>query len=206
MFLFCLCANAQATSITISSYQVPNWQYSGSTAKLRIYSDTSFITSDGTTISAGSPNTNGGFYKEVSITIASNVATIAGFTIDSTNDGQNTTAARYTAYFYDSTGRRLGNFSPFTQFFVTSDGGNSQTWTQIASYNFIGPAPPSLRYTFDDATIQRMFAEFGSALTNPMTAVGDLIRGGSAGAPLVYLLVQPDSFYAHRQDFQHGQP
>lgn len=174
--------NTYATSITVASYQVPNWQYSGSTAKLRIYSDTSFISSDGTTISAGSPNTNGGFYKEISITISANVATIAGFTIDSTNDGQNTTAARYTAYFYDSTGRRLGNFSPFTQFFVTSDAGNSQTWTQIASYNFIGPAPPSLRYTFDDATIQRMFAEFGSALTNPMTAVGDLIRGGSAGA------------------------
>jgi len=179
--IFVYSPDTWAIPITVNSYQVTNWQYGGSTAKLRIYSDTTFITSDGKTIIAGSPNVTGGFYKEVTITIASNIATIPSFSLDSTTDGQNTTSARYTAVFFDSNNRRLGAFAPFTQFFLSHVPGASQTWTSIGSYNFTGPAPPGLRFTFDDATIQRMLSGI-TGFTDPMSAVGDIIVGTTAGA------------------------
>ncbi len=183
MLMLVATITALATEITVNTYQVTNWHYGGSTAKLRIYSDKDFITSDGKTIIAGTPNTSsGGFYKEIAITISGTTATIPSFIIDSTNNGQNTTTARYTAYFFGSDGRRLGAFGPYTSFFVTSEAGTTQTWTSIASYNFTGPAPPALRYTFDDATIQRLISDI-NGLTNPMSALGDIIVGNSGGSP-----------------------
>lgn len=171
------------TAIMVSGYNLENWQYGGTAARLRIFCDASFITSDDKTVVASTPNAPKSFYEDVAVSISGTTASIASFTIDSTTDGQSITSARYSAYFYTTDGRRLGAFSPFTSFFVSHESGASQSWDLIASYNFLGPAPPYLRYTFDDATIQRLVSAITS-FSNPMTTAGDIIMGASGGVAM----------------------
>jgi hypothetical protein len=134
---------AHATSISIQSQQVPNFQGTG-TIKLRIFlNDRGFITSDGIPLQPGSP-ANNRFYKEVSCSLVGTTLTIASFTIDSTDDGLDINTATYSAYFY-SGNTQLQRYDGFDRFRVPhviastsgcSPVGTCATWADLRAYTF----------------------------------------------------------------------
>lgn len=181
--------------ITINEYDLPNWQYGGSTALLRFYSDTTFVSSDDDIIIAGSPGNPQSFFQEETITIDDTVATIPTIFINSTRDGRDIKTARYSAWFFSTDGRRLGPYEPFTSFELPDefDMGSMTTWAGIAVYNNGTSAPPELRFTFDDDTINRLIADI-NAITNPMTTIGDIIIATNGGSPMRLAIGTPGQF------------
>lgn len=198
-FLLLWAMPASATEIMISSYVLDNFQYvpTGSqTVKLRIYCDRAFITGGdtgaGSAVQGGSPPSSK-FYREIAVTLGTRItptgdsipiATIAQFTIDSTTDGQDSTTSRYSAFFFTSTGTQLFSFDPFTNFRIppSFDTGVTATWTQIRTYNAAGAPVTIATDTYTKETIDRKIAAV-QGITNPMTAMGDLIVGGMSGQP-----------------------
>lgn len=90
-----------AANITISTIDIPNCRYTGTTIELRIYPDSSFIAIDGQVIQAPdnlqSPRS---FYQTVTCTLSSGILTVPQFSIHSTTDANQNQSARYQAYFY----------------------------------------------------------------------------------------------------------
>jgi hypothetical protein len=90
---------------TISSFVLtPDWHYGGSTAKLRLYYSDSLVDNEQRSVVGGAVGSQG-FYKEVDITIASLVATVAQFTVVTTEDSDHPNA-KVTGVLYDSNGTR----------------------------------------------------------------------------------------------------
>lgn len=138
------------STITISSQDITNFRYSATSVYLRLYLDRGFVTSAGTPLQPSSPN-SGGWYKQVTCTVASNTLTIPSFTIDSTVDGLDTTVARYSAFFFDaSNGRQLGVYSGFESFKVGLT--TPTTWSALRIYNYTRTnAPDNSAYTKDQS-------------------------------------------------------
>jgi hypothetical protein len=58
---------AQATNITVSSFQKTGYNYGGTTATIRVYASQNFLTNDGQSITAGAIG-GPGFYQTISCT------------------------------------------------------------------------------------------------------------------------------------------
>jgi hypothetical protein len=112
----------EATTISVASRTIQNWQYTTSNVQLRIYANKAFITSDGRPVLPGSPN-GGNVYKTLTCTVVTDGAggytlTIPAFTLDSTTDAQDPPGmtATYSAWFYTTTGRQIAPFAGFESF------------------------------------------------------------------------------------------
>jgi hypothetical protein len=121
-------------TVTVSSIVLPNWNYGGSTAKLRLFLQTGFVSSAGIPLQASAPN-SGQFYKDVTITITGTDASVASFTLDSTTDGLDIQSARYSAFFYNSSGQRLKSYEGFDNFAV-GPSPTTVSWADIRTFNF----------------------------------------------------------------------
>lgn len=131
------------STITISNLILPNYQYAGSTATVRIYANQDFLTSDDQVIQQGSIHERT-FYKEVACTVASNILTAASFTLESTTDSNNQRAT-YTAVLYDADDRQrdilLANFR------LVHTLGSTMNWSQVIQTNAVTHRPYSTYYS-----------------------------------------------------------
>lgn len=175
---------ARATVITVASQTVPNW-YGSTTVELRIFLNKGYITSDGKTLQSGN-TTNGISYLRVPCPVVSQTLTINSFSIDSTIDGQDSSTAKYSAFFYDTTlNRMIQAYQGFESFSVSSvyQNGTTTNWPEIRQFNVgVVPVPPD-NLTYSRTEINRLFTNM-QGLTNPMTNLGDMIVGGSGGSPM----------------------
>src|SRR5690348_7416070 len=167
LFFFCVlfCAAgsiARATTITIPSQTVPNFQArSSGPIFLRIFLNRAFVANNGTGVAGtplqpSSPSSNN-YYLQLTCTLAGTTLTIPSFTIDSTTDGLDINTATYSAYFFDSTGAQIGVYAGFEQFRVPfpvvsasgcSPAGTCAAWADIRAYNFAHvQAPDNSAYT-----------------------------------------------------------
>jgi hypothetical protein len=167
LFFFCVlfCAAgsiARATTITIPSQTVPNFQArSSGPVFLRIFLNRAFIANNGTGVAGtplqpSSPSSNN-YYLQLTCSLAGTTLTIPSFTIDSTTDGLDINTATYSAYFFDSTGAQIGVYAGFEQFRVPfpvvsasgcSPAGTCATWADLRAYNFARvQAPDNSAYT-----------------------------------------------------------
>lgn len=173
-----LAASAWATTIIIAPTTVgPSTTYPGSTCTLRIYSNATFVASDGQVVMAGTPG-SGAFFKSVPCTIASGIISIPQFTLPSTTDALDVQTAKYTAIFYDSKGVKRDTY--LADFPVPLSLGTSQTWGQIRLYKSgKQPMPDTTTYTRTqtDAQIQLALGTLNTA------NVGLLGRIETATAP-----------------------
>lgn len=125
---------ASATSITISSFQLGSqWQYGGTTAKLRIYSSKSFTDSTGVPVMGGSAGSTTGFYKEINCTIdpVTKILSVPTFTLPSTTDAFDVTAT-YTGVLFDSQNRARDTLFRNYRLPTTP---NPMTWLQWTAFN-----------------------------------------------------------------------
>ncbi|HMF57463.1 MAG TPA: glycosyl hydrolase family 28-related protein, partial [Pyrinomonadaceae bacterium] len=164
LFLLVCTATVNATTITISSKTVPNIQWGGTTATLRIYSSQNFMASDGTPVLAGTVGSTD-VYLPISCTISGTTLTVPSFTLQSTLDGADRTDALYTAVFYDSRGNQksilLGNFAvPATP--------ATTTWDALAILNRSQPGSPGETYS----TTAQVRAPFNGVLPAPKASDG----------------------------------
>jgi hypothetical protein len=167
LFFFCVlfCAAgsiARATTITVPSQTVPNFQArSSGPVFLRIFLNRAFVANNGTGV-AGTPQqpsspASNNYYLQLTCTLAGTTLTIPSFTIDSTTDGLDINTATYSAYFFDSTGAQIGVYAGFEQFRVPypvvsasgcSPAGTCATWADLRAYNFARvQAPDNSAYT-----------------------------------------------------------
>jgi hypothetical protein len=182
IFLLAWVATATATSITVSSQQVQNVQTS--VTELRIACNHAFISSDNKPIQQSSL-ANGTFYQSVPVTMSGTTATIATFILDSTTDGRNFVASRYSAAFFDADGNKVATYEPFTNFAVPPvfDTGTTCTWSQIAIYNTAAVPIYADLSTYSRTEVDRKLANIvAGTVLNPMTTVGDMIAGGAGGS------------------------
>jgi hypothetical protein len=90
------------STITISSFVVPNWQLGGASCTLRILSNQTFRTSEGEQINVSTQDV---FYQTVACTISGTDITVPQFTIDSTTDSSDPNAT-YNALIYVSNAKK----------------------------------------------------------------------------------------------------
>lgn len=133
----------------------PIWRMGGTAAKLRVYAQSDFQTSNGQWVSAGHPGQLETFCLEIICTILGNVITIPSFEIDSTVDALVNPSALYTAQFISSANRRFPFLSNFPVNTLEA-GDPSMTWGEILQHRN-GYAPQSLSTSIlrqIEATIQ----------------------------------------------------
>lgn len=132
-------------TITVSSFLVENWQDSTVTT-LRIFCDSGFTTSGTQYVPQSGPSDTVA-YKSLTCTYDSAAKTllIPSFTIDSTTDGLDITTARFSAYFFDTSGTLVRPFAGFTSFAVPATP-TTTTWVAIRIYNQGSPQAPNETY------------------------------------------------------------
>lgn len=173
------------SQITVSSTQIPSWQEPSAT-ELRIFLNHGFVTSDGKVLQPGSPAT-GIAYLSVACTVVGSVLTIPTLLLDSTTDGRNYVASRYSAFFFDADGNRVAPYQPFSNFAVppTFSAGTTCNWSDIAVYNTAGIPIYQDLSTFSRTEILQLLSNItAGTVMNPMNTLGDIISGGSGGAPV----------------------
>lgn len=139
IFLLLCGAPAWATQITVSSFQPSyEWRYGGTTATIRVYVSTSFVSSEGVSVLA-SPVGGSNFYKTINCTISGTTLTVGTFTLYSTTDATPTTA-RYTLIFFDNKGTKRDVL--WSNYQVPVSLGTTISNSQLEIYNRTAPAPP----------------------------------------------------------------
>lgn len=140
---------SHATTITISSTQVQNFNYvTGATsATLRIWANQSFVDSAGNFILGGGVGNLSSVNKSVTCVVVAGVVTIPGITLTSTTDSLDNPTVTWTAKLYDQNGTPrdtfLANFRLPASITPT-------TWADIRLYNISVPkVPPLSFYTTD---------------------------------------------------------
>lgn len=171
ILIFCLlfmCASTRATTITVSSYTPQaQWNY-GSPATVRIYTNSTFVDSDGVLHIAqatGGPN----FYQVLTCTVTGTAITVPSFTIASTTNSPTNPNATFSFIFYDKNGVRRDTFaSPIK---VPTILGTTITWGSLLVYNSTHPNPPGPQYP----DIQQVQALINQVL--PVADASDVIKG-----------------------------
>lgn len=137
--LLCLfCASGFAIDVTVAAKTFPNYNYSGATAKLRIYASDRFTASDGTIIGGGIAGATTGFFSTVNCTVAANVLSCPPVTLKSTTDSTDNPAVTYTVVLFDAAGAKRDLF-PLSEFVLSHTLGAITTWSDIANYNSAHP-------------------------------------------------------------------
>lgn len=133
---------AQAIDVTIAGASFSGYNYSGSSARLRIYPSQTFTASDSTTVPGGTqPGATTGFFTTVNCTVASNTLTCPSVTLKSTTDALTGSDTEYSVVLFDAAGTRR-DFFPLSSFWLSHTNGASTTWAVIAQYNSAGTRPP----------------------------------------------------------------
>ncbi len=115
---------------TISSFVLtPDWRYGGSTAKLRLYYSERFVDNESRPVVGGSQ----GFYEEADVTIASFVATVASFSLVTTEDSDHPNV-KVTGVLFDTDGTRRETIFEWS---VPSNGtiASPATFAAMEAYN-----------------------------------------------------------------------
>jgi hypothetical protein len=134
MFLFLSAIAARASDITVAQATISGWQDKEQSPQLRIFVNKPVVTSDGKVLQTGSPTT-GVFYKSISCSVSGGMLTIPQLTIDSLTDALSGGDARYSAYFYRSTGNsQIIPYAGFTAFSVPA-APTSTTWASLLQFN-----------------------------------------------------------------------
>lgn len=169
--------------VTISSTIIPDWQDTRA-CQLWIWAENPFMASDGTMVQSATPkNGNKVNVRKVTCTVDSNAKTLtipAVTDIYSTTDGLDITTARYSASFFTPQGAEIksNGFQSFSGFRLPPI--ETQTWEDVRTYNFNKVVAAQYNaYTKDES--DRRYQLSSSAFDNPMSALGDVIYGGSAG-------------------------
>lgn len=151
----------------------PIWRMGGSAAKLRVYAQSDFQTSNGQWIGAGHPGQLETFCLEIICTILGNVITVPSFEIDSTVDALVNPNALYTAQFISSANRRFPFLSNFPVNTLEA-GDPSMTWGEILQHRN-GYAPQSL-----SASILRQIEATIQLAVGSLNKASDINFGGTA--------------------------
>lgn len=168
LFLFAFAGGAQAAPVSVSQTTIQGWTYGGASARLRIFANSQFVTSDGKIINAGS-QAKSSWYKEIVCAISGTTLTVPAFQIDTTTDSDVKTAT-YSAVFYDAKGVKRDNFFPdIPNFRVPNLFGAKITWIQIRTYNLTAPRPPTPNYPNVDQVITLI--NQNTLLSTPVTSV-----------------------------------
>jgi hypothetical protein len=128
-----LAGTAQATQITVQQATIPGWQHSNTSPQLRIFLSKPVVTSGNVVLQSGSTQ-SGTFYQSFACSVTGGVLTIPQLTIDSLTDALVGADARYSAYFYTSSGQQIASYQGFTSFSVPS-APTSTTWAAILTFN-----------------------------------------------------------------------
>lgn len=135
------------SQISIASFVVPNYHgdHGGCTAKLRIYADQVFQTSDGKQIIKSKPGGNV-WYLELDCDVLDTNLTVPAFTIDSTTDS-NVKDATYTGLFFDDYVHPTPQYL-FKHYEIPDGLGSSIEFSDIVTYNEDPPVNnPGVTYT-----------------------------------------------------------
>lgn len=153
-------AAAQATTITVSSFTVTNWQRT-TAPTIRVYYDTSFTDSSGVFIQAGNPN-SGVAFKVVTCSLVGTTVTCPSFTLSSTRDGLDKTSARVSFYWFQGNAL-ISTVGEYVNLQIPA----SPTTTTLADLKIVNsslPPAPSFQY-YNTAQIDSLLAAKESALT-----------------------------------------
>lgn len=165
--------------ITVSTFTIPNWQYGGTTARLRIYPNTTFKTSDGKIIFQGSLSRRA-WYRDVSCTVSGSLLTIPQFVIDSTTDSDNPNAT-YSAVLIDDKGAEREDFLPdMPEFRLSTIDGATVSWLQIRAYNQRAQRiPPQNWYETVNGIFNSLNSKLGGGSSSPNA--GQVLSSASPG-------------------------
>lgn len=169
-FLTLFAGSALATTITVSGTTLQNWRFSGSTAKLRIFADTKFVTSTAQIVMPGQVSV-GNWYKEVNCTVSGTVLTIPSFTIDSTTDSS-VTRASYTFVLFDSKNVRRDTYAD--SFRIPHTLGATLSWVQLITYNQAQPRPATAG-VYNSEEVNTLIADLAT-----LSDVNDAVTAGTA--------------------------
>lgn len=151
-----LASSVGATTITVSSFSLPNYQYGGTTATLRLYASESFFTSDGTLI-VGAAAGSSGFFKSITCTVASNMLTCPAFTLFSTTDSIDRPNVQYTAVLYDYKGQKRDVV--FSNTSVPVNLGTTVSMAQLRLYNATRTPVRDLQNTYTKDQVNAQIAQ-----------------------------------------------
>lgn len=157
--LFACASIAEATQITVSSFQTPaTYRTQSNSATLRIYSNDTFTDSTGKLIVAA-PGGPVGFYLTTTCSIANNVMTCATFNLPSTTDSSKVNAT-FTGVLYDARGAQIATL--FSRWRIPHTLGGTISYEQLESYNHAPPQP--------DAAVHKK-EQFKSLVASVLTGV-----------------------------------
>jgi hypothetical protein len=157
LLLLAFAAPARALDVTVASFTINGWQYSGTTFYLRIAADSSFVTLAGETVPQGTLGTSAqDVYRTVTCTAntSTKVLTCPTFTLPSTTDAQVNPQATWSGAVYSSTGAKLKTL--FSGYFLSASlAANTSLaeWTVNAQSGGLAN-PPRTYYTASEVDTQ----------------------------------------------------
>lgn len=173
--LCALSSSALAVDVTIAGASFPAYNYSGATARLRIYPSQTFTASDSVTVPGGTaPGSKTGFFYTVNCTVASNTLTCPSVTLKSTTDALDLRDTTYTVKLFDASDTPR-DFFPLSDFALPHTFGATTTWAAVRDYNLATARPPGPNYYDADQT---------NAAINANNAVGNPAKPYASPTPL----------------------
>lgn len=170
---------AQATDIVVSSFQIPNYQWSGATGKLRLYANVSWTDSSGVPHIAGQAGSATGFFQEVSFTVSNRVATVATFVTQSTVDAVDYPQVLLTGVLFDSRG--IAHETLFSSWAIPKSP-TTTTWLNLVVANRSRPRPLADTY----ATTPQVSTMIEAAIGSGAPLMTDAIKGkGRLSVPAI---------------------
>jgi hypothetical protein len=167
-----LSTSALAIDVTIGAADFPNYNYSGSTAKLRIYPSQTFTASDSTTVPGGTtPGATTGFFTTVNCTVASTTLHCNSVTLKSTTDALVGADTTYTVKLFDAAGTAR-DFFPLSDFVLYHTLGATVTWSDVSISNSTHARAPAPGYYDSGQTDSRI---------NSAVNVGNAATTGAIG-------------------------
>lgn len=150
-------------TISITGFTLPDYNYAGATAKLRLYASRDFTDSNGVPHLKGNVGSSAGFYQEVDCTIVDGELVIPTFSTPSTTDSLPVSAAPsvfITAVIFDAKSARRESL--FSQWRIPSTP-TPTTWTALMTYNISRTLPQAPSYYLSAQDVQTLIdAQVGS--------------------------------------------
>lgn len=149
-----------AQELTVSSFQIIDYQRPGTTASIRVWYSENFIRSDGVSIVGGAAG-SGPTFKTVlcSVNPSTHILTVPSFTLSVTNTSS-VPNVRATGILYDGSGARVAIY--FANFIIPSQLAPSTTYGSLVAYNGGNPRPPGPTYPTTDQVMVLINAAVGT--------------------------------------------
>lgn len=126
-----------ATDVTLSAFQIKDWNYGGSTLKLRLYSSDTWTDSLGYVRGSGIAGSQTGFFKEIICPISGTTATCPTFVLPSTVDSIDVPQVRITgSLFSENNSFKMNLFQNWRIPAITPT-----TWSDLVLFNRAQPKP-----------------------------------------------------------------